>query len=227
MKEWKLGLALERILGAKGLTKWDTPKAVDGSGCLGSEVEAALDHRVSLNELYSTTADKSQASTSGSSRLSIKDVDDLLDQLACHSPFSQLENRPENPLPADDVLIRLFRNSELSPLALSVLTQVILADLRPLLNPLPSLRIRNPTSLLAVKTTAAPPQLDLLTALECWEERLPSIFKGGQGDLDRCLDLVESLSPDGGSETSFLPAGPVLGVNVHVSSPLTPIEGVG
>lgn len=76
------------------LQRWDDDDGKIGQGaCLGDEVKKVAEQRsrclVSLMRYRGRIADSSQGSTSGS-RMSIAEMDLLLDELACHSPFSNL-----------------------------------------------------------------------------------------------------------------------------------------
>jgi DNA ligase-4 len=95
---------------------------------------------------------------------------------------------------------------------MAVLTQIILRDLRPLLNPLPKLSTRNPTAMLRLKSNAGPAQLELHQAMRCWDVRMAKLYSTGKGDLDWCADTVEAMR-DGTIAT--INNGPVVGVNVQ------------
>lgn len=136
----------------------------------------------------------------------------MLDKLAAHSTFSQLSQPPSSLPTPSDILTTLFRDSSLSAYALAVLTQIILRDLRPLLNPLPSLRVSNPTAMLRLKSNAGPTQLELYAAMRCWDARMAVRYRKGMGDVDACVDEVERMGVGAGCST-----GPVIGVNVQVS----------
>ncbi|EIW71652.1 hypothetical protein TREMEDRAFT_73368 [Tremella mesenterica DSM 1558] len=201
-REHILAKDLEKILGVSGLTRWDSVQWGEhgGSGCLGKEVEFACKDRSSSSE--------------GRSQISIREVDQLLDQLAATSSFSQLSQQPL-PSSRTEVLTRLFRYSGLSPYAMAVLTQVILRDLRPLLNPLPKMSVRNPTAMLRIKTTAAPAQLELFDAMRQWDPRMLELYRSGIGSLDRCADLAEK-SRNASAGDIGTPVGPMVGINVQI-----------
>ncbi|ORX33230.1 hypothetical protein BD324DRAFT_654306 [Kockovaella imperatae] len=169
MKEMKLACELERILRIKGLSRWDSAGSPGGgSGCLGLEVQRVCKERT----------------TSRVSSLTLAEIDLRLDQLASYSPFSQLEVPPCDPPSQTDILSHLFRDSNLSSYASGLLIQIILQDIRPFLDPLPKLALRNATSLLRMKSTHGPPQLDLLSAMRAWDPRMADMFVDGKGDLD-------------------------------------------
>lgn len=143
--------------------------------------------------------------------MSIRELDALLDKLAAHSTFSQLSQPPSSLPTPPDLLTTLYRDSHLSAYALAVLTQIILRDLRPLLSPLPSLRVSNPTAMLRLKSNAGPAQLELYAAMKCWDARMAELCRKGMGDLNACADEVERMGV--GASCS---SGPVVGVNVQV-----------
>jgi DNA ligase-4 len=145
--------------------------------------------------------------------LTISDLDTILDQLAAFSPFSQLSQPGPSTMTQSSLLTRLFRDSSLSPYALAVLTQIILRDLRPLLNPLPKLNTRNPTAMLRLKSNAGPAQLELYAAMRCWDSRMGKLYSTGKGDLDWCADTIDSMQ-DG--QMAGIGHGPIVGVNVQV-----------
>lgn len=111
------------------------------------------------------------------------------------------------------LLIRLFRDSGLSPYALAVLSQIILRDLRPLLNLLPKLNTRNPTAMLRLKSNTGPAQLELYAAMRCWDSRMGKLYSTGKGDLDWCADTIDGMQ-DG--QMAGIGHGPMVGVNVQV-----------
>lgn len=146
--------------------------------------------------------------------MTISEVDMLLDQLAGWSSWSQLSQVPSS-LPTPMVILRqLFRDSRLSPLALSVLTQIILRDLRPLLCPLPPKGLGCPELLISEKITSAPEQLTLEMAMLSWDPAMAALYCDGKGDVDWCATMAEAMRHDSTSITK----GPILGVNVKASS---------
>lgn len=225
MKDTKLARELERVLGVEGLVKWDAV-AVEGdagTGCLGREVELALRRRVRQRVQETQVAEVRQAESSAKSDITIGEVDRLLDLLAASSPFSQLSQPAVDAPSTGEILSRLFRRSNLSPYAASVLVQIILRDLRPLLSPLPRLPIRNPTAMLRLKATTGPAQLELAAAMHAWDRQMPELYFGGVGDLDKCADMMETCGGDLGGPAQGVPpriasGGPVAGVNIPVST---------
>ncbi|WWC65954.1 uncharacterized protein I303_108576 [Kwoniella dejecticola CBS 10117] len=202
LKESKLALELERILGVRGLGKWDCVSWEgndSGTGCLGKEVELAM---------------RDRSSSSHKSKLTIREVDLLLDELATSSSFSQLSQLPTTFRSPQTILSILYRESGLSPYGLCVLTQIILRDLRPLLNPLPKLPIRNPTTMLRMKSNTGPDQLTLRDAMITWDKRIWEFYNGGRGNIDVCADIIESL--DNGLQEGIVMTGPLLGTNVKI-----------
>ncbi|KAJ7918946.1 DNA ligase N terminus-domain-containing protein [Mycena leptocephala] len=123
MQETRLASALSDCFGisATPLRQW----SADGSsGCLGQEVLKVLNKSSSCAEDYI-------------SPLSIAEVDNLLEELASHSGYSDISvraNARATRRPKSTIIRALYRS--LSPLDASFLTQIILKDLRPLLYPL-------------------------------------------------------------------------------------------
>lgn len=147
--------------------------------------------------------------TETKSDISIREVNDLLDRLAALSPWSQLSQEFKPIFTSSQILTRLYRDSRLSSYALAVLTQIILRDLRPFVDPLPSLPVRNPTAMLRLKSNTGPTQLTLFSAFRCWDPRLALWYDDGKGSVDYCADMVERAGVS-------VPAGPVVGLNVQV-----------
>jgi len=202
-------------LGTRGLGKWDSVSwdrgGDGGTGCLGREVELIMKNRVRLPLVYRDQLRELQVPPGTRSTLGIAALDSVLDELAAPSLFSQLSQPPTRPRAQITILKLLYRKSHLSPYALSVLTQIILRDLRPLLSPLPHLPIRNPTAMLLLRSTAGPSQLGLYEAMRCWDRKMAEMYVGGKGSLDWCADMAE-----GDRTQTIIPAGPVIGVNVQV-----------
>lgn len=160
--------------------------------------------------------------------MTIREVDSLLDALASQSPFSQLSQQPSSTLTTSEILIKLYRDSSFSASALSVLTQIILRDLRPILDPLTKFQTRNPTAMLAIPSTAGPKQLELLQAMRAWDGKMAELYRGGKGSIDWCADKVEQLGGGPGGQCRVddnLSAGPIVGVNVTVSSKIHVYSG--
>jgi DNA ligase-4 len=162
--------------------------------------------------------------------MSIRALNDLLDALSASNPFSQLSQPLASPLrflSPERILKQLYRDSNLSAYALSVLTQIILRDLRPLMSPLPQLRVRNPTAMLRMKSTAGPAELGLLDAMGCWDGRMRKMYMGGCGDVDWCAAAAEAaaVGMEGVMDTrgdNMMLGGPVVGVNVQVGLASSP-----
>lgn len=203
MKEQKLALELSKILGAKTLNQWDSIRWDDtgdaGTGCLGRDIEALVKNR-------------SISDDDNRSLLTIRELDNLLDELASSSSFSQLSQLPDAPRPIGKILTILYLDWKLSPYALSVLTQIILRDLRPLQDPIPCLPIRNPTSLLRINAKNSPRQLSLRDAMICWDRRMWDLYNGGYGNVDICADILERNPLLDPSKSH----GPLIGVNVAI-----------
>lgn len=141
----------------------------------------------------------------------------------CHraSPYTLPPALVRSPRPQSDILYDLFIRSNLSPYASSVLIQIILNDLRPLLSPLP-LEALNFTTALLVEHKATP-QLDIFVALEAWDWEARSYHKVWS-NLDLVLDEIENRG--GGAGRRQRPNGALTsdplrlirpGINVEVS----------
>ncbi|KAJ7634197.1 hypothetical protein DFH06DRAFT_1221373 [Mycena polygramma] len=154
MQETRLASALANCLGVSAtiLCQW----AGDGSsGCLGEEVLKILNKSSSYPQDYI-------------SPLSIAEVDDLLEELASHSGYSDKSVRRTHSHATrrskSDILRALYRS--LSPMDASFLTQIILKDLRPLLYPLPDSHY---TVALKSFNSVAVTQLSKEDAMKAWD----------------------------------------------------------
>ena len=156
------------------------------------------------------------------STLTLAQLDTLLDQLTTLSPFSQLSQIPSNPPSPAKILTTPYLDTLLISYTLALLTQIILRDLRPLLNPLPGLIVRNPTTMLRMKTRTAPAHLEIITAMRCRDRRMAEMYLDGKGDIEWCADVLESINTEhpGQSSTGGIPKGPVVSVNVQVGTAL-------
>ncbi|KAI5825154.1 DNA ligase/mRNA capping enzyme [Schizophyllum commune Tattone D] len=122
LKEAKLAQAVVQAVSSSHtcLNDW---KESGSSGCLGREITEAL-------ELKSTNLEEA-------SRLTVHDIDDLLDELASLSPNSDASIHTKYPRDMrrtrQEILSALFRR--LNPSDAGILAQIILKDLVPLLYP--------------------------------------------------------------------------------------------
>ncbi|KAL1752772.1 hypothetical protein FB107DRAFT_292876 [Schizophyllum commune] len=121
LKEAKLAQAVAQVISSSH-TCLDDWKESGSSGCLGREITKALEQKSTANE---------------ASRLSIHDIDDLLDELASLSPNSDASIHTKYPRDMrrtrQEILRALFRR--LNPSDAGILAQIILKDLVPLLYP--------------------------------------------------------------------------------------------
>lgn len=213
IKETRLASLLEEVLGIRGLTQWDavTRDGIRRSGCLGEEVRLAMiRRRVGCpGELMC-----SRLQRNGISAITISEVDALLDQLAARSSWSQLSQIPSDCPSQMAILQRLYRDSRLSPDALSVLTQIILRDLRPLLYPLPPRYAGNPELLIHETIASAPELLSAERAMFCWDPTMAKLYLEGKGNLDWCATAAEEIGMS--EQRLVISPGPILGVNVKV-----------
>ncbi|KAK2463717.1 hypothetical protein APHAL10511_004468 [Amanita phalloides] len=134
------------------LHRWNTGGA---HGCLGQELQKIILMRSSMMDNQNVE-----------SLLSVSDVDNLLDELASTSGYSDDTIRLKTPAPRDRqaILRHLYRS--LSPSDASFVTQVILKDLRPLLYPLPS---EHYTSALTNYNSTSVRRLTIEDAMQAWD----------------------------------------------------------
>ena len=151
-------------------------------GCLGDEVKTVI-----------SDASHSQASTVV---MTIQKVDALLTELAAKCAFSAASvhqsfvNAPPRRT-REAVLTELY--TSLGPSDCTVITQIILKDLRPLLYPIPRSATHYTTALLRYNSTA----ITMLTkeaAMHAWDPtgRMSLIFKS-RASLDETARAYESL----------------------------------
>ncbi|KAJ9104309.1 hypothetical protein QFC20_004591 [Naganishia adeliensis] len=199
-KVMTLSAAHEEIL--KG---WDDDGKVGQGASLGDEVKRVAELRSS-----------GRGSTSDS-RITLANIDRLLDELACHSSFSDLgTDRPQNPRNRDTIL-RVIYTSTLSPQALNCITQIILQDLRPITCPLPTGTHHPAIALQLSATCKPPPVLDVFMAMKVWDWEMRELYRV-MGDLNLVCRTVEGMGGGAGRRRrgDRVRAGPVLGVNVEI-----------
>lgn len=161
----------------------------------------------------------------------------LLDELACHSSYSNLglgksstripastltpplpfPDRPKNPRSRPQLLRIIYTTSGLSPSALSCITQIILQDLRPITCPLPRSTSHPALAYQVSATSKPPPVLDVLMAMEAWDWEMRELFRAS-GDVDVVCREVEARGGGAGRRPSGIKvfARPVPGVDVEV-----------
>ncbi|KAG8861441.1 hypothetical protein FRB96_002890 [Tulasnella sp. 330] len=163
-------------------------------GCLGDAVRRVL---------------KAQFPTNSKSELSLKRIDQLLDELAMHSSFSKLGSScsATKPRPRPVVVRELYTG--LTPFGAACMTQIILKDLRPLLYPIVS--TRSTINLMRFKRNAIH-QLTHYEAMAMWDYRMPGIYRS-RASLDEAAKVVDRLR----NETITVdPFTPTLGVPVEI-----------
>ncbi|KAH8832609.1 hypothetical protein DL96DRAFT_1582827 [Flagelloscypha sp. PMI_526] len=120
-------LLLTNLIQCLGIRNNDFEEWEKTYDCLGSAVKAALERSCPIPD------------ESSYNRISVLDVDSLLDELSASSGFTDSSVRSKhlakNKRSRIHILSSLFR--PLTPLASAVIVQIILHDLRPLLYPLP------------------------------------------------------------------------------------------
>jgi hypothetical protein len=123
-----------------------------------------------------------------------------------------------------DIIYELFIRSNLSPYASSVLIQIILNDLRPLLSPLPPEAM---SFTLALSNQLKPvPQLDIFTAMSLWDPAARVLHRIW-GNVDLVMDEIEQRGGGAGRRQKSIVAevasfvGLVQpGVNLEVCEPV-------
>lgn len=103
----------------------------------------------------------------------IHDINALLEELADHSRFTQSakERSDESRRPQIVVLRDLYRTA--TPEEASLITQIILKDLRPIVSPLKT--VHTTSNLLERKHTDPP--LTVWQAMKIWHPMLPSLYR--------------------------------------------------
>ncbi|KAJ9121395.1 hypothetical protein QFC24_004733 [Naganishia onofrii] len=211
MKEKTLANSIVKVLTlndnhASILQSWDDEGKIGQAACLGEEVQKVAQLR-----------GLSRGSTSGST-LSILKLDRLLDELACHSPFSDLgTERPKNPRSREAILYEIYSASGLSPLALSYVTQIILQDLRPITCPLPTGHHHPSIALQLSASCKPPPPLDIFDAMATWDWEMRDMYRVC-GDLDAVCREVERLGGGAGRRKpgKATSRDPIVGLHVEI-----------
>ena len=136
--------------------------------------------------------------------ISIHRVDELLDELASHSGFSQMSQQPfhkrTEPRPQRAILREMY--TQVTPHEAAFLTQIILQDLRPVLYPLP---IVNTTwNLLYPGPKDKRCELGLYHTMRSWHVEMPRVYRLC-ASLDQAARAIESGPPYPTSPTLFKP----------------------
>ena len=154
------------------------------------------------------------------STISIAAIDELLDELAAKSAYSHKSVRSKYPKqhsrPRSTILRTLFRH--LSPEDASVLTQIILKDLRPIMYPLIEFHY---TTALTKFNASSVKMLNKEHAMDIWDpSRLLSSFYRMRSSLDEAAAFADNrlLSK---SKSSWSDIRPTIASPVAVSPALT------
>jgi hypothetical protein len=154
------------------------------------------------------------------STISIAAIDELLDELAAKSAYSHKSVRSKYPKqhsrPRSTILRTLFRH--LSPEDASVLTQIILKDLRPIMYPLIEFHY---TTALTKFNASSVKMLNKEHAMDIWDpSRLLSSFYRMRSSLDEAAAFADNrLSSK--SKSSWSDIRPTIASPVAVSPALT------
>ncbi|KAH7100306.1 hypothetical protein BKA62DRAFT_800909 [Auriculariales sp. MPI-PUGE-AT-0066] len=144
--------------------------------------------------------------TNSQEQLSLKDVDNLLSELAMLSPFSQLDILvPSKPTRTRKEIVRhLYRN--LSPSEAAVVTQVILRDLRPVLYPA-TFQLHSVTALTGFNSRS----YNVFTkwqVMRLWDCLLPAAYRARGAFEEACAAWDSRTLPEACS--------PSLGINIEI-----------
>ncbi|KIJ55558.1 hypothetical protein M422DRAFT_240172 [Sphaerobolus stellatus SS14] len=172
-----------------------TEKTTSKLGCLGLEVEKALKIRLSGRQGTSP---------------SLQHVDELLDELASLSGFSNLGgSRKRIRRPRAAILRDIYAN--LDPREAKFMTQIILRDLRPVLYPLSETHTTR--ALLQYNTTS----VQILTkwqVMKTWHTSMAKIYRA-RASFDEAANVVEALMSNQANATKH-DFSPILGVQLEV-----------
>jgi len=136
--------------------------------------------------------------------ISIHRVDELLDELASHSGFSQMSQQPFHKRTKPRAQLAILREmyKEMAPHEAAVLTQIILQDLRPVLHPLPI--VNTTLNLLYAGPKTKKCELGLYQAMKSWHMEMPRVYRLC-ANLDEAARAIERGPPYPTSPTLFKP----------------------
>ncbi|KAF8513409.1 hypothetical protein BU17DRAFT_31851, partial [Hysterangium stoloniferum] len=177
----------------RALIEWsDYPETRDKAklGCLGAELEIALGARTSPT---------------------LEMVDQLLDELASLSDYSNLLNNSEKSCRNRTAILKDLYHS-LDPVEAKFMTQIILKDLRPVLYPLAETHTTK--ALLHYKSNATH-MLTKWEVMRAWHPSMCNIYRA-RADLDEAAQQVEVLSPVQQGNSPSDPFLPTLGIPIEV-----------
>lgn len=140
--------------------------------------------------------------------ISIHRLDELLDELASHSGFSQMSQQPFHKRTKPRAQLAILREmyDGVTPQEAGFLTQIILQDLRPVLYPLP---IVNTTVNLTVNLPRSVPkykrcELGLYQTIKSWHAEMARVYRLC-ANLDEAARAIERGPPYPTSPTLFKP----------------------
>ncbi|KAG8894802.1 hypothetical protein FRC00_008421, partial [Tulasnella sp. 408] len=171
------------------LKSWHSLSSAPGrptNGCLGDEVR-----RIAFTRPMNTPGKE----------ISLREIDHLLDELAAHSPFSDVgvASSALPPRPRRQIMADLYRT--LTPQGAACMTQIILKDLRPLLYPMPSSRT---TSNLLHYNANALHELTIHEAMQIWDPRMLKIYRI-RTTVDAAADSFDQLVAGTSQSEIFCP----------------------
>ncbi|GAA6016518.1 hypothetical protein JCM11491_002348 [Sporobolomyces phaffii] len=205
LQEYTFAKELETLyrVGEGTFASWCQPSEgarTDATGCLGDTVRQWMER-------------KGKCSV-GNDNLTLGRVDELLDELAATSEYSANDVRNLRALPAyrartvSTILYDLLHGLE--PFQTSLMIQVILRDISPILYPAPS----NSVSIaLSEYNTTCYDRLDLARVMDVWDTRMTKCFRS-VADLDWVATTVESWIRSGEQGTPEV--SPTVGLPIKV-----------
>ncbi|GAA5959998.1 hypothetical protein JCM3765_006129 [Sporobolomyces pararoseus] len=205
LQEFTLAKELERLyrVGEGRFSNWSSPS--EGSrgvatGCLGNTVKQWMERKGKYRASDGT--------------LTLGRVDMLLDELATSSEYSAKDVQDLKLLPSyrsrsiSSILVDLLR--PLNPSETSLMIQLILRDISPILYPPPS---NSGSVALTEYNTACYDRVDLVRVMEAWDRRMPKIHRS-IADLDWVAATVEGWIRSG--IQGFPSISPVVGLPIKV-----------
>ncbi|GAA5911215.1 uncharacterized protein JCM6883_001943 [Sporobolomyces salmoneus] len=205
LQEYTLGKELEKLyrVGEGKFANWSAPceggRAV-ATGCLGDTVKLWMERKGKCR--------------AGDETLTFGTVDMLLDELAATSEYSAKDVRDLRALPSyrsrpvSSILYDLLR--PLNPAQTSLMIQLILRDISPILYPPPS---TSGTVALTNHNSTCYDRVDLVRVIGAWDHRMSMIYRS-VADLDWVAKTVESWMRSG---VQGLPSlSPVVGLPIKV-----------
>ncbi|PLW58699.1 hypothetical protein PCANC_00264 [Puccinia coronata f. sp. avenae] len=170
------GKGRELLLNWKSTTEDQNGIETGKAGCLGLELESI----------------RNEMDIGNPRSLKLSDLDLLLDELALSSRWSNIGTHSfRKPYRRPSTVLRDIY-ARVSPRESAYITQIILKDLRPLLNPIPSLSVYK--SLIDYDSKAFQ-EITPYSIMKAWHWAMPRIYRA-KADYDVAADLCEKIPRD-------------------------------